>query len=64
MSFLFKTKPKTPQELVRNTKEAINKLHSSSDKRKVNKIKFCYKNIIYIFYNNISINLTMISYFN
>jgi len=37
MSFLFPgRKTKTPQELVKNTRDAIIKLESGNDKRKVN----------------------------
>jgi len=35
MNFIFTKKPKSPQELVKNTRDAIIKLETTGDKRKV-----------------------------
>ncbi|ORX77446.1 Mo25-PA [Anaeromyces robustus] len=43
---IFKPKTKTPQELVRNTRDAILKLESGGDKRKVN--EEISKNLVYM----------------
>jgi len=47
MNFIFRQKTKTPQELVKNTRDAILKLESGNDKKKENKknINYKYKSI-------------------
>jgi len=56
MNFIFRQKTKTPQELVKNTRDAILKLESGNDKKKVNKMNFNYN------YNSIFLNCKIYIY--